>query len=129
MSSELKVCIVSDEKNLEKMNKAEEVEKGLINEHKNIKITKFNNIDQNISNISKIKPMAYIFVIDDIEELNSYYERLKKPECSILITENLHTDFILGSIEMTSEIIYGGSDIKNIVERIIKHVFKFQKVL
>jgi hypothetical protein len=72
--------------------------------------------------------MAYIFVIDDIEELGSYYKRLKTPQCSILITENLNTDFILESIEMTSEIIYGGSDIKNIVERITKHVFEFQKI-
>lgn len=127
MRDELKICIIADQNNLEKTNRAEEIFNELNNENRIKKIIKFSSIDKSISNISKLKPDAYLFLTDDIKEFNNYYKKLKKPDCSILITDNLETEFIQESINMSSEIIYGRSDMQNIIERIKKHIIEFEK--
>ena len=118
MFSGLKICIVADEQN--------DKEVALLNEVKNTlkkdmfckSVISYTNLKQNTMNITRTKPDIYLFITDNYKEFEEYFEKLKRPENTILITENLHTTFIQESVNISKEIIYAKLKIQEIIFRL-----------
>lgn len=126
MLSELKFCLVVDSMNNEKFEQSKQVGSRIKEIFSKSTVVTYSDMSQNTMLVTRLKPGFYIFFTDKLEEYEKYYERLKKPKYSILITENLHTDFISESVNISSEIIYGKADVDKIVDRIKKHILELR---
>lgn len=122
MFSDLKICIVNNKDNTETVNKSNEIVDLLNIEFRKPKVIRFNDINKNISVISRTKPNIYLFFTDNLHEYESFYEKLKRPSCSILITNNLNFSFIEKSINLSNDIIYAKNDTDNIVNEIKNYI-------
>lgn len=118
MFSGLKICIVADEQNDKELILLNEV-KDALNKDKLCKsVISYTNLKQNTINITKTKPDIYLFITDNYKEFEEYFEKLKRPINTILITENLHTTFIQESVNISKEIIYAKLKTQEIIFRL-----------
>lgn len=118
MLSRIKFCIIADEDNKEKIELLQKIKEELINNLKCKNVISYTSIKQNTMSVTKLKPDIFLFISDDIEEFEKYFEKLKNPFNTILITENLHTTFIQESVNISKEIIYAKLKIQEIIYRI-----------
>lgn len=123
MFSRLKICIVADEENNKELTLLNEVKEVLKKDMFCKSVISYTNLKQNTMNITKTKPDIYLFITDNYKEFEEYFEKLKRPINTILITENLHTTFIQESVNISKEIIYAKLKTQEIlfrVERFLK---------
>ena len=118
MFSGLKICIVADEQNDKELILLNEVQDVLKKDMLCNSIISYTNLKQNTMNISKTKPDIYLFITDNYKEFEEYFEKLKRPKNTVLITENLHTTFIQESVNISKEIIYAKLKTQEIIFRL-----------
>lgn len=118
MFSGLKICIVADEQNDKELILLNEVKDVLKKDMLCKSIISYTNLKQNTMNISKTKPDIYLFITDNYKEFEEYFEKLKRPINTVLITENLHTTFIQESVNISKEIIYAKLKTQEIIFRL-----------
>ena len=118
MFSRLKVCIVADEENNKELTLLNEVKEVLKKDMFCKSVISYTNLKQNTMNITKTKPDIYLFITDNYKEFEEYFEKLKRPINTILITENLHTTFIQESVNISKEIIYAKLKTQEIIFRL-----------
>ena len=118
MFSGLKICIVADEQNDKELILLNEVKDALKKDMLCKSVITYTNLKQNTMNISKTKPDIYLFITDNYKEFEEYFEKLKRPINTVLITENLHTTFIQESVNISKEIIYAKLKTQEIIFRL-----------
>lgn len=118
MFSGLKICIVADEQNDKELILLNEIKDALKKDMLCKSVISYTNLKQNTMNISKTKPDIYLFITDNYKEFEEYFEKLKKPINTVLITENLHTTFIQESVNISKEIIYAKLKTQEIIFRL-----------
>ena len=118
MFSGLKICIVADEQNDKELILLNEVKDVLKKDMLCKSVISYTNLKQNTMNISKTKPDIYLFITDNYKEFEEYFEKLKRPINTVLITENLHTTFIQESVNISKEIIYAKLKTQEIIFRL-----------
>ncbi len=118
MFSGLKICIIADEQKDKELILLNEVKDALKKDMLCKSVITYTNLKQNTMNISKTKPDIYLFITDNYKEFEEYFEKLKRPINTVLITENLHTTFIQESVNISKEIIYAKLKTQEIIFRL-----------
>lgn len=118
MFSGLRICIVADEQNDKEVTLLNKVKNTLKKDMFCKSVISYTNLKQNTMNITRTKPDIYLFITDNYKEFEEYFKKLKRPENTILITENLHTTFIQESVNISKEIIYAKLKIQEIIFRL-----------
>ncbi len=118
MFSGLKICIIADEQKDKELILLNEVKDALKKDMLCKSVITYTNLKQNTMNISKTKPDIYLFITDNYKEFEEYFEKLKRPINTVLITENLHTTFIQESVNISKDIIYAKLKTQEIIFRL-----------
>lgn len=106
------------------------IKKGLI---KVISFKKCQNIDLNIVLVEKIDSLKldfdiYVLIIDNIDEVFYYKNKIKDFNKILILTENTNVNFIMSCIDYTKNLLYLNTSINIIINKIKNMYFENNEV-
>ncbi len=106
------------------------IKKGLI---KVISFKKCQNIDLNIVLVEKIDSLKldfdiYVLIIDNIDEVFYYKNKIKDFNKVLILTENTNVNFIMSCIDYTKNLLYLNTSINIIINKIKNMYFENNEV-
>ncbi len=106
------------------------IKKGLI---KVISFKKCQNIDLNTVLVEKIDSLKldfdiYVLIIDNIDEVFYYKNKIKDFNKILILTENTNVNFIMSCIDYTKNLLYLNTSINTIINKIKNMYFENNEV-
>lgn len=106
------------------------IKKGLI---KVISFKKCQNIDLNTVLVEKIDSLKldfdiYVLIIDNIDEVFYYKNKIKDFNKVLILTENTNVNFIMSCIDYTKNLLYLNTSINTIINKIKNMCFENNEV-